>query len=209
MGVKLVASDLEKAIAGSRLLVVKPDDDIEQLKEEVMEDLTDILSKVDKSGKGVCVQSSTIGSLEALLEFLKQMKIPVSGISIGPVFKKDVIRASTMLDSAPEFAVILAFDVRIEKEAEDMAKENGVLIFKADIIYHLFDMFKKHLEDIRARKKAELINKAVFPCILRIIPTYIFNRHDPLIFGVDITEGILKMGTPLCIPTKEVRISVF
>lgn len=32
--------------------------------------LQDIFSKVDKSGEGVCVQASTLGSLEALLAFL-------------------------------------------------------------------------------------------------------------------------------------------
>ena len=35
LGVKITAPDLEKAIAGSRLLVVGPDDDEDELKEEV------------------------------------------------------------------------------------------------------------------------------------------------------------------------------
>ena len=39
------------------------------------------------------MQASTLGSLEALLEFLKQSKIPVSEINIGPVNKKDVQKA--------------------------------------------------------------------------------------------------------------------
>ena len=72
------------AIAGSRLLVVGPDDDEEDLKEEVMSDLKNLMHSIDKSGKGVCVQASTLGSLEALLSFLKDSKIPVSGINIGP-----------------------------------------------------------------------------------------------------------------------------
>lgn len=42
-----------------------------------MSDLTDLMNSVDKSGRGVCVQASTLGSLEALLEFLKTSKIPV------------------------------------------------------------------------------------------------------------------------------------
>jgi translation initiation factor 5B len=58
----------------------------------------DILDKyVDKNSDGVCVQASTLGSLEALLEFLKESKIPVVHISIGPVHKKDVLKAMKVL----------------------------------------------------------------------------------------------------------------
>jgi translation initiation factor 5B len=133
-GVKIAAPDLEKAIAGSRLLVVGPDDDEEELMEEVMSDLTSLLSSIDKSGKGVCVQSSTLGSLEALLTFLKSSDIPVSGINIGPVHKKDVIRCSVMLEKAPEYAQLLAFDVSIDKDATELAKEMGVTIFSVFLL---------------------------------------------------------------------------
>lgn len=78
LGVKIAANDLDSAIAGSRLLVCGPDDDERDLGEEVMGDLENLLSKVSTTGKGVAVQASTLGSLEALLEFLKQMNIPVS-----------------------------------------------------------------------------------------------------------------------------------
>jgi len=42
------------------------------------------------------------------------------------------------------WAVILAFDVRIERDAQEMADSLGVKIFSADIIYHLFDSFLQH-----------------------------------------------------------------
>lgn len=130
MGVKISAPDLEKAIAGSRLLVVGPDDDEEVLREEVMTDLTTLVNSIDKSERGVCVQASTLGSLEALLDFLKSSKIPVSGIGIGPVHKKDIMRASTMVEKAKELAVILCFDVTVDREVEKLAEEMGVKIFK-------------------------------------------------------------------------------
>jgi len=77
LGVKISAQGLTNAIAGSRLLVVGPDDDEEDLAEEVMEDLQGLYDRVRSVSKGVFVQASTLGSLEALLEFLKTSKIPV------------------------------------------------------------------------------------------------------------------------------------
>ncbi len=50
-----------------------------------------LFSRVEKSGRGVSVQASTLGSLEALLDFLKDCKIPVANVGIGPVFKRDVM----------------------------------------------------------------------------------------------------------------------
>jgi len=41
---------------------------------------------------------------------------------------------------------------------------------------------------------------AVFPSICRILPQHIFNQKDPIIVGIEVVEGILKIGTPLCVP---------
>lgn len=131
---KIVAPDLEKAIAGSRLLVCGPDDDEEDLMDEVMSDLTTLLNSIDKSGRGVCVQASTLGSLEALLEFLRTSKIPVSGINIGPVHKKDVMRSASMLEKAKELACILCFDVPVDRDAERLAEEMGIRLFKGAFV---------------------------------------------------------------------------
>lgn len=128
MGVKISAQGLENAVAGSSLLVCGKKDDVEDLKDEVQGDLATILSKVDKSGQGVAVQASTLGSLEALLAFLADMKIPVSSISIGPVYKKDVMKAAIMLEKRPEFGVLLAFDVKVSAEATKVADEVGLKV---------------------------------------------------------------------------------
>ncbi|KAI6046535.1 hypothetical protein EDC04DRAFT_2864725 [Pisolithus marmoratus] len=207
LGVKVVAPDLEKAIAGSRLLVAGPDDDEDDLRDEVMSDLTSLLNSIDKSGRGVCVQASTLGSLEALLDFLKVSKIPVNGINIGPVHKKDVMRCATMLEKAKELAVILAFDVPVDKDAEKLAEEMGVRIFKADIIYHLFDAFTAYNNEIVEAKRKDAAPQAVWPCRLKVIAA--FCKRDPIILGVDILDGTLRVGTPMCVvkvdPTTQKR----
>lgn len=197
LGVKIAAPDLEKAVAGSRLLVCTRDDEEELLREEVMSDLTTLLNSVDKSGKGVCVQASTLGSLEALLEFLRVSKIPVSGINIGPVYKRDVMRCATMLEKARELACILCFDVPVDKEAERLADELGVKLFTADIIYHLFDSFMAYSAEIMESKKRDAAGTAVWPCRLRTIAA--FAKRDPIILGCDIVDGSLRIGTPLCV----------
>lgn len=204
-GIKITAQGLEHAIAGTGLYVVGPDDDVDVIKESAMEDMRTVMNRIDKSGEGVYVQASTLGSLEALLEFLKTpaVNIPVSGIGIGPVHKKDVMKASVMLEKKKEFATILAFDVKVTPEARELADELGVKIFIADIIYHLFDQFKAYIDNLKEEKKREAAEDAVFPCVLKIMPNCVFNKKDPIVLGVDVVEGIVKVGTPICIPQKE------
>lgn len=195
LGVKISAPGLEGAIAGSRLMVVGPDDDESDIEEEIESDLGALFSRVEKSGRGVTVQASTLGSLEALLDFLKVSKIPVANVGIGPVYKRDVMNCGTMLEKNKEYAVMLCFDVKIDKEAQQYADEQGIKIFTADIIYHLFDAFTKHMELIAEKKKEDSKLLAVFPCVLT--PVAVFNKTGPIVVGVDVVEGNLKMHTPI------------
>ena len=64
----------------------------------------------------------------------------------GLTFSRHLLFVVTMCYIACRWAVILAFDVRVEREAQEMADNLGVKIFTADIIYHLFDSFMKHRE---------------------------------------------------------------
>lgn len=94
------------------------------------------------------------------MEFLRSdaVKIPVSGINIGPVHRRDIMRASVMLEKGrKKYACVLAFDVPVTKEARELADESGVKVFTADIIYHLFDQFTAYL-------------KQVWPCCLPYSP---------------------------------------
>uniref|UniRef100_A0A2M4CH19 Eukaryotic translation initiation factor 5B n=1 Tax=Anopheles darlingi TaxID=43151 RepID=A0A2M4CH19_ANODA len=202
-GVKIAAKELEKAIAGLNLQIAQKPDEVEIFKEIVSRDLKSALSSIRLSDRGVHVQASTLGSLEALLEFLRTSKIPYSGIRIGPVVKRDVMKASTMLEHENQYATILAFDVKIERDAQELADNLGVKIFQADIIYHLFDKFMAYREEIRQRKRDEFKSIAVFPCKLKILPQFVFNSRDPIVMGVIVEAGVIKEGTPICVPSKE------
>ncbi|XP_017304889.1 eukaryotic translation initiation factor 5B, partial [Diaphorina citri] len=79
----------------------------------------------------------------------------------------------------------------------------GVKIFQADIIYHLFDKFTAYREELKAKKREEFKHIAVFPCRLKVLPQFIFNSRDPIVMGVMVEAGIVKEGTPLCVPSRE------
>ena len=129
----------------------------------------------------------------------------MSGINIGPVHKKDVMRASIMLEHQKEYATMLCFDVKVERDAQEMADDLGVRIYTADIIYHLFDAFTAYMKEVRDKRKADQAPQAVFPCVLQIVPGCVFNNRNPIVLGVTVTEGTLRMGTPLCVPARNVR----
>ena len=61
-----------------------------------------------------------------------------------------------------------------------------------------------HFVQVKSNKRADVVDDAVFPCVLEILPNCIFNSKGPIIVGVQVKDGILKVGTPLCVPTKEV-----
>jgi translation initiation factor 5B len=71
----------------------------------------------------------------------------------------------------------------------------GVKIFTADIIYHLFDAFTKHMSELAEKRKEESKLQAVFPCVLKTVA--VFNKKDPIVIGVDVVEGNLRLLTPI------------
>jgi len=211
IGLKITGLNLEKVVAGTGIMVCGPDDDIEDLKEEVMKDVAGLAATLVTEARGVSVQASTLGALEALLEFLKnpgkdregkeRPPIPVAAFSIGPIFKRDVLKASLMAQKGfEEYACILGFDVSVDADARTFAELNKVKIFTADIIYHLEQPFTNHLDEIMEKRRNEARDVAVFPCLIKLSPKHVFNAKDPIVIGCEVTEGILKVGTPLCIP---------
>lgn len=206
VGIKIVAPDIGRALAGTPVMVVRysEGDELSDVMEDVQSDLTKLMKGLQTDSKGVMVHASTLGALEALLQYLREEckpPIPVSFINIGPIRKKDVTRASIMHEKKlPEYATILAFDVPMDAEARNLAEECNVQVFSAEIIYHLFDQFNAYMQRLNEKKKEEASAVVVFPCVLKILPQCVFNKKDPIVIGVEVLEGTLRLNTPLCLP---------
>ncbi|MCQ2821071.1 MAG: translation initiation factor IF-2, partial [archaeon] len=211
MGVRLFCPGLEDALAGSPLYVYETEEEAEKYGREITKDFNSIVKDyLTKTGKGIMVQASTLGSLEAILTYLKEQKIEVSTVGVGNLNKRDVVKMQTIKDKIQnplkEDMVILAFDNRILPEAQQYADANGIKIFNNEIIYSLFDSYTAYKEQCIKERKKEKEKEAIFPCFLKIV--MFINKKDPLIVGVNVVEGVLKIGTPLYCVEKKIPIGV-
>ena len=198
IGVRLIAPGLETAIAGSQVFRYNTPEECDEYSVELQKDIKRVKKTIKLVKEGVGVAASSLGSLEALLVFLKASKIPVSTICIGDVSKSDMLKVLTPFlqeDSRKkkqEYLTMLCFDVKILPEAFKFGEDNGIKMITAKIIYHLFDGFTKHVQEVMEKRKKEEAKNTVFPCVLKQV--MIINKKDPIIVGVDVIEGVLKIG---------------
>jgi translation initiation factor 5B len=93
--------------------------------------------------------------------------------------------------------VVLAFNVNPLPEAEKMARDLNIKIFKNNIIYRLLEEYEEWVSKERERKELKKLETVVRPCRFRIIPGFVFRKRKPAVFGVEILSGVLKPNTPI------------
>jgi len=194
-GVKIIASGLENAVAGAPVLVVPKGVDVKLVKKEVSEEVA--LIKRSRRTAGVVVKADTLGTLEAITDYLERHGIPVRYGDIGPVVKRDVMEASIVKQDNKRYGVILAFNVKVTPEAEQMAKRYGVKVFRNNVIYRLVEDYQNWIKFEEEREKRELLSKLIMPGVIKILPGYVFRRRNPVIVGVEVLVGRIKGGYPL------------
>ncbi|MHA1973790.1 MAG: translation initiation factor IF-2 [Candidatus Hodarchaeales archaeon] len=193
IGVKLVAPNIEEAIAGSSLYVV---DDItkEEAIENIKEELASILIETDEAG--VIVKADTLGSLEALVNFLKDSNIQIRFAAVGNISKKDVYQASLSKEKNESYGVILGFRTKILPDAEDEAKRLQIKVIEDDIIYRLGEEYENYQAEVVDRQAQEALKGLTHPAKIKVLP-YIFRQSNPCIIGVEVLSGLLTPQTYL------------
>ncbi|MFW9908420.1 MAG: translation initiation factor IF-2 [Candidatus Thorarchaeota archaeon] len=193
-GVKIVAPDIEGAVAGAPVYAVTDSEKLEEIKQKVKNELKSIRIKTDKSG--VVLKADTLGSLEAVTQFLQERHVPVRAADVGPIVKRDIIEGHASGDSDPLNAVVLGFNVKISPEIEDLAAEMGVEIFMNEVIYRLYDEYYAWLIVKREQAKAESLGAIIRPGKIELMPDYVFRHNNPAVVGVKV-HGIIKPKTGL------------
>ena len=189
-GVKIVAPDLEGALAGAPLYAVVEGEEPEKYVRLVSEEIEKIRIATDL--EGVVLKADTLGSLEAIAENLKGNGVPIRLADVGDISKRDVTEASVVKEHEPLYGAILAFNVKILPDAEEEASIKDVQIFREKIIYHLIDNYLSWLKSKREAKFEQEFDNLVKPAKIRILEGYIFRRAKPAIVGVEILVGSIK-----------------
>jgi translation initiation factor 5B len=189
-GVKIVAPDLEGALAGAPLYVVPESEDAAEYVKLVSEEIGKIRIATDVTG--VVLKADTLGSLEAIADILKQNGVPIRLADVGDVSKRDVTEAAVVKENEPFYGVILTFNAKILPDAEEEAKATGVQMFSEKIIYHLIDNYLSWLKSQREAKTEQEFEKLIKPAKIRIMEGYVFRRAKPAIVGVEILAGKIR-----------------
>jgi len=189
-GVKIVAPDLEGALAGAPIYAVPSKNKIDEYIKEVSEEVERV--KIFTEGDGVILKADALGSLEAIAESLARNNIPIRLADVGDVSKRDVTEALIVKEKEPLYGVILAFNVKVLPDAEEEAKAHNVPIFWHNVIYHLIDDYLRWMKSEKEARERSELERLIRPAKIKVLPGFIFRRSKPAIVGVEVLSGQIR-----------------
>ena len=186
-GTKIAAPDLEDAMAGAPVRVVR-DRDLDDVVAEVEAELAGI--EVDTAEQGVVVKADTLGSLEAMANALEEAEVPIVRAEVGDIAPRDVSVAGTARED--EHKVILGFNVDVLSDAKRELENSDVRLFKHDVIYQLIEDYDEFITERKREQQETVLDKIVRPCRFRILEDHVFRQNNPAVVGVEVLAGTIK-----------------
>jgi len=186
-GVKIAAPDLDDAMSGAPLRVVRGDD-VESVRAEVREELAKI--EVDTAEEGVVVKADTLGSLEAMADALEEAEVPILRAEVGDVAPRDVTVAETANEE--RHRVILGFNVDVLPDAEEAIEHRSVRLFDDDVIYQLVEEYEGYVDELERAQQETVLDKITRPARFRILQDHTFRQSDPAVVGVEVVSGTVQ-----------------
>ncbi len=189
-GVRIVAPNLENAVAGAPVYVAESEEHIPQLVNKVKEEVGTV--RFSKNINGVVAKADTLGTLEALVSALERRGVPVRIADIGPLTKREVLEAALVAGENRYLGVALLFNVGVLPEAEEVASAEGVRIFRDRIMYKLIEAYEQWVKEEKTREAEREFSALTLPAKIRVLPGYVFRRSDPAIVGIEVLSGVLR-----------------
>ena len=188
-GAKISTSDLEGVLGGSPIIGIN-DGNLDLVKNEIESEIKSIFVETDSVG--IIVKADTLGSLEAVVDTLKESNIAISTADTGMVSRKDVIKAQVITETDKYLGSILAFGVKVLDDAKEEANKNGIRIFSEPVLYDLVDEYRDWVTSDKENLQRTELDSIILPCKFQLIKGMVFRRNGPAVCGVEILGGSLK-----------------
>ncbi len=117
-------------------------------------------------------------------------------IGTGNISQDDV----RLVGSGKTPGLIVGFNVKIEKQAQDLAERQGVEVGLFEIIYKLTEWLGEKIETRRPREKNELVTASAK--ILKVFST----QKDKTVLGGRVESGELLANAPVRITRDDIEI---
>lgn len=189
-GIRIVAQNLENALAGGTVKVVSGN--LDEILEETAKESQ---ISAELASEGIIVRGDAIGSLEAFAFEAKKTELPIRKIDIGNVTRKDVVEASHF--ESPLHRAIFAFNVSINEDAKTEASALRVKIFENDVMYRMLEEYNLWCEERTKQLEVEKRLEIAFPGKVKIMRDHVYHVSKPAIVGVRILAGRIRPGQSL------------
>lgn len=208
--------DTEDSIEPSSIYYLKSDQHLDRsFLQTVQPDYEAELNILCKKGEpGIQVVAPSHIMMAGLLHILDKRKEPnlsrspnklskiftnVERYKVGKIDKIDIMISGKWSDRLNKFdalknSIILSYDPATEhlsKELTDLAQAHKVTIIHSNVVYKLFEEYESYIESIN--QKIESLNVKPTASI-KLIPKFIFRTTNPMIFGINVLNGTIKIN---------------
>jgi translation initiation factor 5B len=175
---------------------------------------SNLMCQYTKKDHGVYLYTPSLNIMSALISVVNENKFPILDHSVGRLTKDIIIKMGGTYDRIREnykseylerYKVILIFNPvtteskddplsSIDENVLEMCNKNKIIIISEKTIFKLMDKFKAHIETHNTKFLSKYKNIGE-EFKLKIMPEYLFLRSTPLLFGVKVLKGCVKVGT--------------
>ncbi|MCL4332360.1 MAG: translation initiation factor IF-2 [Candidatus Thermoplasmatota archaeon] len=189
-GIRVLIADKLDVIPGTPMIVV--DGNREEAFETILKESS---PNIPLDTSGVTVKADALGSLEAISYELAEKGFKIRSASIGDISRRDVTSVSTLNDLMDR--IIVGFNVDILPDARDSPMYSDIGILSGKVIYSLIQDTEKWTADKKREIEESRKESMAVPSRITIMPEYVFRTTKPVIVGVKVHSGRIKVGDSL------------
>lgn len=193
-GLKLASPDLAGVLPGTTLYVARSEEEAGRYADAVRAELEEVF--IDTQTRGITLKCDTIGSLEAVVQMLREKGVSIARADIGPVNRRDIMEARAIKDADRRLGVVLAFNVKILSDASEEAESGRIRIFQQNVIYKIIDEYTEWVRQDILHEEDSVFSEITPLAKFTFLKGYVFRNNDPAVFGVRIDAGTLRAKVP-------------